>query len=253
MTSRVPRLPPPCFYDAGEAALVVEFGDAVDPAINRRVVALDDELSKLRLAGIRELVPTYRSLMVLYDPMQLPRQSLCDRIGEIVSDENKGSSTGGNKSWLIPCCYDRIFAEDIDEVANATGLSPTDIASAHAGARYRLYMYGFAPAYCYLGGLSHELHIQRRQRPRPPHPAGAILIGGGLASIATFPMPTGWYVLGRTPAKLFEPKNADPFFLRPGDCVRFLPITPDEFVELEARVDAGESLALEIGLPEVAA
>ena len=235
----------PQFYDAGEAALVVEFGDIVDPMINGRVLALDAGLLRLELPGVRELVPTYRSLLVHYDPLLLSKQILCDAVMGIVAALEDHEQPVSGRRWVLPCCYEQSFAEDLDEVASLTGLRRDDVIALHADAQYRLYMYGFAPAYCYLGGLAEVLRIPRRQSPRPPHAAGAILIGGGLASIASFPMPTGWYVVGRTPVKLFAPKLADPFFLRPGDIIQFQPITPDEFSEVAARIAAGDSVALE--------
>lgn len=240
---------PPRFYDAGEAALVVEFGDTVDPMINGRVLALDASLSRLELPGVRELLPTYRSLLVHYDPLLLSKQILCDAVMGIVAASAQRASPPG-KRWVLPCCYEQSFAEDLDEVAALTNRGRDDVISLHADAQYRLYMYGFAPAYCYLGGLPEVLRIPRRQRPRPPHATGAILIGGGLASIASFSMPTGWYVIGRTPLRLFAPDQADPFVLRPGDSIQFQRITPGEFAELETRVAAGESPALEAILVE---
>ncbi|MBZ9798432.1 5-oxoprolinase subunit B family protein [Mesorhizobium sp. ES1-4] len=234
----------PRFYDAGEAAIVVEFGTVVDPLINGRVLALDRKLSGLGLIGVRELVPTYRSLMVQYDPLVLPRYALCETIADLVSSLDETELSNPGKLWVLPCCYDPSFGEDLDEVAALTGLARDEVISSHAGAQYRVYMYGFAPAYCYLGGLAERLSIPRRQRPRPPHAAGAVLIGGGLASITTFAMPTGWYVLGRTPVKLYDPRRSDPFLVRPGDSVKFSPISPDEFLDLDARISSGESVAL---------
>ncbi|MCZ3378417.1 5-oxoprolinase subunit B family protein [Rhizobium sp. AG207R] len=238
MTSPSPPLPR--FYDAGEAALVVEFGTTVDPAINGWVLALDEKLSALPITGIRELVPTYRSLMVHYDPLILSRQALQVAILEIVSAFEKAERPISGKRWLLPCCYEQSFGEDVDEVAEVTRLSRNQVALVHSATEYRIYMYGFAPAYCYLGGLAKSLQIPRREKPRPPHATGAVMIGGGLASIASFAMPTGWYVLGRTPIKLYDPSRADPFLLRPGDSVRFKPVGPDEFMEFEGRIASGE-------------
>lgn len=237
--------PLPRFYDAGEAALVVEFGTVVDPTINGWVLALDKALSDLGLAGIRELVPTYRSLMVHYDPLVLNRHALCDEVSRLVSSSIPTESSNPGKRWVLPCCYDGSFGEDLDEVAEIAGLSRDNVISAHTGAKYRVYMYGFAPAYCYLGGLAESLQIPRRQKPRPPHAAGALLVGGGLASITSFAMPTGWYVVGRTPVKLYDPQRSNPFLLRPGDSVRFRPIGPEEFSELEGRMSSEESMLLE--------
>ncbi len=104
-------------------------------------------------------------------------------------------------------------------------------------------MYGFAPGWCYLGGLPGELAVARRAAPRGPTPQGAVLIGGGLALIGTNPMPTGWYVIARTPERLFDVKRDPPFLIEPGDAVRFEPIDAATFSQLEARASAGEIVA----------
>lgn len=227
---------------------MVEFGTIVDPAVSDRVLALDERLSGLSLPGMRELVPTYRSLLIHYDPLLLPRQTLCDAITEVISSLADRPQPAGGRQWVLPCCYEGHFAEDLDEVAGIAGLSRQQVVTAHSSARYRIYMYGFAPAYCYLGGLAESLQIPRRKKPRPPHAAGAVLIGGGLASITTFAMPTGWYVVGRTPVRLYDPRRTDPFPLRPGDGVRFRPIPSEEFQDLLDRANntAADSIGLEV-------
>ena len=113
----------------------------------------------------------------------------------------------------------------------------------HAGASYRAYMYGFAPGFCYLGGLPTELAISRRRTPRPPHPANSILIGGGLALISTFSMPTGWWLVGRTPERMFSPDRTPIFLVEVGDTLRFEPIDRATFDALNARAQAGEIVA----------
>jgi inhibitor of KinA len=229
------------FLDAGEAALVVEFGRTVDPDINDRVLALDSVLTQLALVGVRETVPTYRSLMIYYDPLLIDRDALIATVREI---EARPAQARAPKSlWTIPCCYDPGMAEDIGEVAAMTGLTPERVAALHASATYRVYMYGFAPGFCYLGGVPSELAVSRRPAPRPPHSANTILLGGGLTLVATFSMPTGWWVLGRTPERMFA-LGRDPMFLvGVGDALRFEPIDRPTFEAIEVRAAAGEIVA----------
>ncbi len=104
-------------------------------------------------------------------------------------------------------------------------------------------MYGFAPGFAYLGGLPEVLAVPRRASPRPPHPANAVMIGGGLAAVATVPMPTGWYVLGATPCRLYAPERDESFFVRPGDEIRFEAIDAATYSGLAAREAAGERVA----------
>ncbi len=232
---------PPRLLDAGEAALVVEFGTVVDPAISDRVLALDDALRSDPPRGLRESVPTSRSLMLHYDPLILDRGALAARVLSLSEDavERAGPAT----LWTLPCCYEAPHGQDIAEVAERTGLSSDAIVARHAGATYRVYMYGFAPGFAYLGGLPDELMVPRRASPRPPHPRNAVVIGGGLAAVATVPMPTGWYVIGATAARLYAPERAESFFIAAGDAIRFEPVDAATFSGLEARETAGETVA----------
>jgi len=231
----------PRLLDAGEAALMVEFGTTVDPAISDRVLALDDALGAAPLTGLLERVPTYRSLMLHYDPLVLDRETLAARVRSLAAGATARAATP--TLWTLPCCYDAPHGEDIVQVADRAGLSPDAVVSTHAGATYRVYMYGFAPGFAYLGGLADVLAVPRRQSPRPPHPRNAVMIGGGLAAVATVPMPTGWYVLGATPARLYAPERDPSFFVGAGDQIRFEPVDAATFDALTAREAAGEAVA----------
>lgn len=232
----------PRYLDAGEAALVVEFGTDADPALNEQVLALDHALKTRAVPGISELVPTYRSLMIQYDPLLVGRAELISLIDAILE-------AGGERTifeahlWTFPCCYDPAFAEDLPAVADKLGLPEKRIVELHAAATYRLTMYGFAPGFSYLSGLPTDLAISRRLGPRPPHPANAIIIGGGLCAIATLPMPTGWWVIGRTPESMFSAERNPVFLAAVGDDVRFETVDRFTFEMLEKRAIAGEIVA----------
>ncbi|MEF3368117.1 allophanate hydrolase subunit 1 [Methylocystis sp. 9N] len=234
----------PRFLDCGEAALSVEFGDSVDPAINARVLALDDMLRAAPPPGLRETTPTYRALFLRYEPLEISRAALIARLEALIARIAPASSaTPAPTRWTLPCCYDPVFAEDINEAAARLGVTAGELAALHAGADYRAYMYGFSPGWCYLGGLPQTLAIPRRASPRGPTPPGAILIGGALALIAANPMPTGWYVVGRTPERLFAPERQPPVLVALGDAIRFEPIDAATFAALDARAGKGETLA----------
>ncbi len=232
---------PPRFLDAGEAALVVEFGHEVDPAVNGQVLALDAALNASQYPGLRECVPTYRSLMIHYDPLEIDRDRLIALVRSAASTATERPAAA--TTWTLPCCYDADYGEDLDEATLALGLTRDEIISLHTKAAYRVYMYGFAPGYAYLGGLPDALILSRRPAPRPPHPPGAVLIGGGLCGVATFSMPTGWYVLGRTPERLYAHERADQFLISPGDTLRFEAIDAATFESLAQRAAQGEVVA----------
>lgn len=234
-------LPSPRLLDAGEAALVVEFGTAVDPAISDRVLALDAALTGLALAGVRETVPTYRSLMIHYDPLRLERADLVAAVKTIEATPH-ARHVPANR-WTIPCCYDAQHGEDLGQIADMTGLTAERAIALHSGATYRVYMFGFAPGFCYLGGLPSELSVSRRATPRPPTPPNVVTIGGGLALITTVSMPTGWWLIGRTPERMFAPMREPNFLVAVGDALRFEPIDRATFDALETRAAAGEIVA----------
>jgi inhibitor of KinA len=231
----------PRFLDAGETALVVEFGDTVDPAINAQVLALDAALRADPPKGAREFVPTYRSLMIHYEPLEIERSELIRIVRQAMSASTVAAAEGA--TWIFPCCYEAPFAEDLDEAAHLLKLGRDELVTLHSGASLRVYMYGFTPGQLYLGGLPKALAISRRPEPRPPHPAGGVLIAGGLCVVAPFVMPTGWYVLGLTPERLYAPERDNPFFVQPGDNLRFEPVDAATFRALEARTARGEVVA----------
>ena len=230
----------PIFLDAGEAALVVEFGRTIEPAIHNRVLALDAALGKRALPGVVELVPTIRSLMIHYDPLVVDRAALIEAV--------RGIDTGAAeikpaRRWTVPCCYDPQFGEDIAAIAGQLGLTPERVVALHSGATFQAYMYGFLPGFCYLGGLPKELNVPRRVTIRPPHPPGTIMIGAGMGLITTFAMPTGWWLLGRTPERMFSLTRSQTFLAAVGDEIGFEPIDLDTFHALDRRAAAGEIVA----------
>jgi inhibitor of KinA len=237
----VTTLSEPRFLDAGEAALVVQFGETVDPAVNDRVLALDAALRADPPAGTREFVPTYRSLMIHYDPLQIDRDALIAIVRRMTLSVSEWRGEG--TTWTLPCCYDPALAEDLDEAAQILRLTSDEVARLHAKATYRVYMCGFTPGQTYLGGVPEALAISRRPTPRPPHPAGSVLIGGGLCTVAPFEMPTGWYVIGRTPERLYAAERQDAFLVQAGDILRFEPIDLPTFRDLEQRAAGGEVVA----------
>ncbi len=226
--------------DAGEAALVVEFGRTVDPAIHNRVLALDAALTKLALPGVVELVPAIRSLMIHYDPLRIDRAALIEAVRGLDVD---AAAVKPSRRWTIPCCYDPEFGEDIAQISTMTGMTPERVVALHSGASYRIFMYGFLPGFSYLGGLPKELTVSRRVTIRPPHQPGTIMIGAGMGLITTFAMPTGWWLVGRTPERMFSLEREQTFFAAVGDAITFEPIDMATFRALEVRAAAGEIVA----------
>ncbi len=231
----------PRLLDAGECALVVEFGATIDPALSARVLALDAALAAAPPPGVTETVPTYRSLMIHYDPLAISRAGLAAAVAAALAAPPAEVADKG-REWCLPACYAPALAEDLGAVAAATGLTPAAVVAAHSGADYRVVMQGFAPGWAYLSGLPAALALPRRASPRPRIPGGSLIVASGQAIVAAGPMPSGWHILGRTPARLFDPGRDPVFLLSPGDRLRFAPVDEAEFAALAARAAAGEPL-----------
>jgi KipI family sensor histidine kinase inhibitor len=234
-------LPKPRYLPAGESALVVEFGSTIDPKIHDCVLALDAAIGQANLEAVTETVPTYRSLMIHFDPHLSSTETLIDALEGL--DYASAKPRTGRARWHIPACYDPPHGEDIAEIASSLGLPKRRVVELHSGARYRVYMYGFAPGWTFLGGLPQELAIPRRAVPRAPAPEGSLLIAAGQALIAGCAMPTGWYAIGRTPVRVFDPNRERVFLAGIGDEICFDRVDPAEFDELSAAAEAGELVA----------
>ena len=226
----------PRFLPVGDAALSVEFGDTIDPDLNDRVVAFDQAVKAAGLQGVLETVPSYRALLVEYEPRLLSFPALVACLLAV------GRTAGGSptlRRWVVPVAYGDEFGEDLAEVARRRNLSPEAVIAAHASGAYRVYMIGFAPGFAYLGRLPATLELPRRETPRQRVAEGSVMIGGLQTAIAPMAIPTGWHLLGRTPLRCFDAKKPDPFLFRPGDRVRFRPIDRREFETLSAHSAAG--------------
>lgn len=229
--------PPPRLLAAGDRGLVVEFADRIDPRAEVEVRALDAALTRAALPGIDELVPTYRSLLILFDPERLSAAALEASVRDLLGHPHAPPPP---RRWTVPACYDPAVAEDIAEAAARLEITPERLAAAHAGATFHVAMYGFAPGYAYLSGCPAELAIPRRATPRGIVPANSLLIAGGQALVAPVPMPTGWYMVARTPARTLDLAAPAPFLFDVGDEIRFEPIDAAAFADLDARAATGE-------------
>jgi inhibitor of KinA len=227
------------FLSVGDTALAVEFGDAIDRELNRKVISLDRAIRADPPAGVVETVSTFRSLMVHYDPLTTSRAELEQAIEGLL--DRRHDLSGACRLWRIPVCYEGAFAPDLAAVAQQTGLAPAEIAALHAGVRYHVYMLGFLPGFPYMGDLPQALALPRRADPRIRVPAGSIAIATILTAIYPYDSPGGWHLIGRTPLPLFDPVRSPPALLAAGDAVLFEPIDPCRFAEIRDAIESGGS------------
>ena len=221
----------PTLLSAGDRALVFELGDTIRAETNGRIIEMADRIAAQRWPGVTEVVPTYRSLLVGYDPLILRGAELEARLIALWDSRDATAPVTG-RLWRVPCLYGGGVEGDLAALAQLKGLGIDDLIALHSGAEYRVYMIGFAPGFVYLGGLPDALHTPRLPVPRQNIPAGAIGIGGQQANINSVAGPSGWRFVGWTPWPIFDPTAADPFLLRAGDWVRFSPISAAEAQEI---------------------
>ncbi|MDQ5854195.1 MAG: 5-oxoprolinase subunit PxpB [Chloroflexota bacterium] len=239
----------PHFLPAGDTALVVELGDAIDEQVNNRVMALDALVARAGIPGVEETVPTYRSLLVIYEPWTIDRAELVRHLSALLDAMPAVVQAPAGRRWTLPVVYGGAFGEDISFVAASHGLSQAGVIEHHARAEYRVYMIGFQPGFAYLGGLDPVLHTPRRADPRSKVPAGSIAIGGVQTAVYSVEAPSGWHLLGRTPVRVFDLQRAEPFLLAPGDQVRFRPVPAEAWDTLVRRAENGEIVAEVEALP----
>lgn len=233
------KRPMPRFLPVGDIGISVQFGTEIDLAANECVTALDRLIATSPLRGVVETVPSYRSLLVIFEPMQVERADLLKALHTLAARAGRASSRAGRR-WSIPVVYDEPFGEDLSEVASLLGLSPPEIVAAHTRAPLRVYMLGFQPGLPNLGGLPPELYVSRRASPRTPVPGGSVMIGGGQGAIMPLPTPSGFYLLGRTPVRLFDRRRPEPALLKAGDTIHFRQIGSDEFAAIDAAIASGD-------------
>jgi KipI family sensor histidine kinase inhibitor len=227
------------FLPAGDLAVSVELGEEISTEINTRVRALEFLIEQKALPGVVETVPTYRSLLVYYDPSMVGYAALCAQLAAL-AEQATTTAMPPAREVEIPCCYGGELGPDLEPVAQRLGLSADEVARLHAGAGYLVYFIGFTPGLPYMTGAPARLTIPRHDTPRVKVPAGSVAIGGIQCCIYSVESPGGFWLLGRTPVRLYDPDAAQPILLKPGDRVRFRPIARPEFDEIAGRVAAGE-------------
>ncbi len=218
----------------GDAALTIEFGNEINSDINSRVVAFATTVFDQHWHGIHDIVPTYRSVTVHFDPLHWDSATLAKRLKTLQRRE-PGQAEPPGILHEIPVLYGGEWGQDLEEVATFAGVQPAEAIALHASVLYRVYMLGFSPGFPYLGLVPEQLAMPRRATPRPKVPAGSVGIADRQTGIYPTATPGGWRLIGRTPTSVYRKTRTNPFLLKPGDIVRFKPIARDEFDQLAAR------------------
>jgi KipI family sensor histidine kinase inhibitor len=234
-------LSPPRLLPSGDSAITVEFSRNIDDAANRQVLALDRILAREPIPGVTETVPTYRSLLVHYDPLEIDFDALSEKLVSLA--QLPVPPTENTRIWRIPVVYGGEHGIDLEDVAKTLKTTPDDIVARHAAGHYRVAMIGFTPGWSYLSGLEDFLHMPRRQNPRLLTPAGTISIGGVQTGVQCLAGPSGWHLLGRTAVRTYQLHRDPTFLLEPGDQVTFSVVDEKTFVEQARAAEAGKIVA----------
>jgi inhibitor of KinA len=226
------------FLPAGDLAVSVELGEEISVEVNTRVRALEYLIDQKAVPGVVETVPTYRALLVYYDPVIVGYEALCAQL-QSLSEQATTTAMPPPREVELPCCYEDELGPDLEAAARRLELPVDELVRLHAGAEYVVYFIGFTPGLPYMTGAPERLTIPRHDTPRVKVPAGSVAIGGIQCCVYSVESPGGFWLLGRTPVRLYDPQAAEPILLKPGDRVRFRRVDRREFDDIAARVTAG--------------
>ena len=221
----------PRYLPAGDEALLIEFGNEIHPDIHHRVYTMAEAVEEATIQGVEEIIPSYRSLLIAYNPLVISFKGLLQRLKKI--DRSLSYiETVERRRVEIPTLYGGEFGPDLDFVARHHGLTTDEVIRIHSSQDYLVYMLGFTPGFPYLGGNLKKIATPRLKTPRIKVSAGSVGIAEDQTGIYPIESPGGWRIIGRTPLKLFNPLRPPHFLLAAGDTVRFIPINEEQYTDL---------------------
>lgn len=217
-------------------AVAVKTGDDISLSTNMKIRQLLFALEKENISGVTEMVPAYNELMICYQPWVVELKTLVDKIHEI-GDQMEEISLPPARRVQVPVCYGGEYGPDLAYVAQSNKFTEQQVISRHTAPEYYVYMLGFSPGFCYLGGLDPSIATPRKENPRTHIPAGAVGIAGNQTGIYPLESPGGWQIIGKTPLELFDPDNPEPFLYQPGDIVCFHSIDTNTFQQIKTKIE----------------
>lgn len=217
----------PRFRAVADHAVLVEFAETISDRAHDRVIDLDRVLATKGFAGFVEAVPAYVSLLVEFDPLLVDHRIVEQALRPMLTAAVPPKAEPVTHEVLV--CYESDFSPDLISVAEAAGLSVEAVIAAHLAGDYRVFMYGFAPGYAYLSGLPPALQLPRKPSARRGVAAGSVIIAGAQCLVTTLTMPTGWWIIGRSPTRILRDDPVRPFLFDVGDQVRFRRISRADF------------------------
>jgi len=206
----------------GDACVSVQLGAHIDPVVNARCIALADAVERLGVHGVRDVVPTYNAVTVHFDPLVTDSARLTHEL-ERLAVSDLPATVSASRTVEIPVVYGGDSGPDLGAVAEFAKCSEDDVVRFHAGRSYRVYMLGFLPGFAYMGSVDQRIAMPRLDAPRLRVAAGSVGIAAAQTGIYPCDTPGGWRIIGRTSTKVFDAARTEPFLLRAGDSVTFVP------------------------------
>ncbi len=222
----------------GDSSVLIVFGDTISVETNQRISATVKLIREQRIEGIVDMIPTYVSLLINYNPLVISYERLRTRLESLLRIETKAEASG-RRVFESPVCYGGEFGPDLKNIADHAGLSEEEVISIHTSCDYLIYMLGFLPGFCYLGGLDERIHTPRLSSPRLRIPAGSVGIGGSQTGIYPMDSPGGWQLMGKTPVRTYDPERETPILVQAGEYIRFVRIDEEEVRRIPEEVEAG--------------
>lgn len=224
----------PTISPVGDCAISIDFGQVIDPKINRHIRQTIERIQELKLDGITELVPTYCSLLIQYDAMLYSYSDICNLMDPLLEPSATDDANERVTVVEIPTVYGGEFGPDLGFVASHNNLSEDEVVSIHSGTDYLVYMLGFIPGFTYLGGMDPRIATPRLSSPRTLIPAGSVGIAGEQTGTYPSDSPGGWQIIGRTPVTMYDMSKEQAALLSAGDYVRYVPIDEAEYNRIKA-------------------
>jgi inhibitor of KinA len=223
---------------SGDSAIIVSAGEEISPEINLKIRKLLRFLEDASIEGITDFIPAYTDLMICYDPLLTDLGKLKENIHE-AEKHISAIELAEPSVFCIPVLYGGEEGPDLLEVARLNNLSEQEVIDIHSSRDYLVYMLGFTPGFCYLGGLDKRISAPRKEDPRIRIPSGSVGIAGEQTGIYPIESPGGWQLIGKTPVRFFDPVREPVFLVNAGDYIRFFPINKNEFERIQEDVTAG--------------
>ena len=224
----------PTISPVGDCAISIDFGQVIDPKINRHIRQTIERIQELNLEGIIELVPTYCALLIQYDAMLYSYSDICNLMEPLLEPSATDDANERVTVIEIPTVYGGEFGPDLGFVASHNNLSEDEVVSIHSGTDYLVYMLGFIPGFTYLGGMDPRIATPRLSSPRTLIPAGSVGIAGEQTGTYPSDSPGGWQIIGRTPVTMYDMSKEQAALLSAGDYVRYVPIDEAEYNRVKA-------------------